>query len=51
MLASCIGWILIVSGVATAAGGLAACLFPLPVRRPTETAPRYWRVPCPVPNC
>ena len=31
MLASCIGWILIVSGVATAAGGLAACLFPLPV--------------------
>ena len=20
-------------------------------RRPTETAPRYWRVPCPVPNC
>ncbi len=31
MLASSIGWILIVSGVATAAGGLAACLFPLPV--------------------
>ena len=31
MLGSSIGWILIVSGVATAAGGLAACLFPLPV--------------------
>ena len=28
MLASSIGWILIVSGTATAAGGLAACLFP-----------------------
>ena len=28
MLASSIGWILIVSGIATAAGGLAACLFP-----------------------
>ena len=28
MLASSIGWILIVSGVATAAGGLAAWLFP-----------------------
>jgi len=31
MLASNIGWILIVSGIATAAGGLAACLFPAPV--------------------
>ena len=31
MLASSIGWLLIVSGVATAAGGLAACFFPLPV--------------------
>lgn len=31
MLGSSIGWILIISGVATAAGGLAACLFPLPV--------------------
>jgi hypothetical protein len=31
MLTSSIGWILIVSGVATAAGGLAACLFPQPV--------------------
>jgi hypothetical protein len=31
MLASSIGWILIVSGVAIAAGGLAACLFPRPV--------------------
>jgi len=30
-LASSIGWILIVSGVATAAGGLVACLFPQPV--------------------
>lgn len=28
MLASSIGWILIASGVFTAAGGLAACLFP-----------------------
>lgn len=28
MLTSSIGWILIVSGVATASGGLAACLFP-----------------------
>lgn len=28
MLASSIGWILILSGVATAAGGFAACLFP-----------------------
>jgi hypothetical protein len=28
MLASSIGWILIVSGVAAASGGLAACLFP-----------------------
>ena len=28
MLASPIGWIPILSGVATAAGGLAACLFP-----------------------
>jgi hypothetical protein len=33
MLASSIGWILIVSGVATAAFGLAACLFPQPVLR------------------
>ena len=31
MLTSSIGWILIVSGAATAAGGLAACLFPQPV--------------------
>ena len=31
MLASSIGWILIVSGIATAAGGLTACLFPQPV--------------------
>ena len=31
MLTSSIGWILVVSGVATAAGGLAACLFPKPV--------------------
>jgi hypothetical protein len=31
MLTSSIGWILIVSGTATAAGGLAACLFPQPV--------------------
>jgi hypothetical protein len=31
MLASSIGWILIGSGVATAMGGLAACLFPQPV--------------------
>jgi len=31
MLTSSIGWILIVSGVATAAGGLAAYLFPQPV--------------------
>jgi hypothetical protein len=31
MLAPSIGWILIVSGAATAAGGLAACLFPEPV--------------------
>ncbi len=31
MLASSIAWILILSGVATAAGGLAACLFPKPV--------------------
>lgn len=31
MLASSIGWILIVSGAATAAGGRAACLFPHPV--------------------
>jgi hypothetical protein len=31
MLASSIGWILIGSGVATAIGGLAACLFPQPV--------------------
>jgi hypothetical protein len=28
LLASSIGWILIVSGIATATGGLAACLFP-----------------------
>ena len=28
MLTSSIGWILIVSGAATGAGGLAACLFP-----------------------
>ena len=28
MLASSIGWILILSGAATAAGGLAACVFP-----------------------
>ncbi len=31
MLASSIGWILVVSGVATAGGGLAACLFPRPI--------------------
>ena len=31
MLASSIRWILILSGAATAAGGLAACLFPNPV--------------------
>jgi hypothetical protein len=31
MLASSIRWILIGSGVATAIGGLAACLFPQPV--------------------
>ncbi|MGB8322121.1 MAG: hypothetical protein WCE52_04080 [Candidatus Acidiferrum sp.] len=31
MLVSSIGWILILSGAATAAGGLAACLFPHPV--------------------
>ena len=31
MLASSIGWILILSGTAAAAGGLAACLFPQPV--------------------
>ena len=31
MLASSIEWILIVSGIGTAAGGLAACLFPKPV--------------------
>jgi hypothetical protein len=31
MLASSIGWILILSGIGTAAGGLAACLFPHPV--------------------
>jgi hypothetical protein len=31
MLTSSIGWILIVSGAATAVGGLAACLFPQPV--------------------
>jgi hypothetical protein len=31
MLASSIGWILILSGIAAAAGGLAACLFPQPV--------------------
>jgi hypothetical protein len=33
MLDSSIGWILIVSGVGTAIGGLAACLFPQPVLR------------------
>ena len=33
MLASSIAWILIVSGIATAAGGLAAYLFPQPVLR------------------
>ena len=33
MLSSSIGWILILSGAATAAGGLAACLFPHPVLR------------------
>ena len=33
MITSSIGWILIVSGVATAAGGLAACVFPQPVLR------------------
>ena len=31
MLVSSIGWILILSGVVTAASGLAACLFPHPV--------------------
>ena len=31
MLASSIGWILIVSGTGTAAGGFAACLFPKPI--------------------
>lgn len=31
MLTSSIGWILIVSGAAAAAGGLAACLFPQPI--------------------
>jgi hypothetical protein len=31
MLTSSIRWILVVSGVATSAGGLAACLFPQPV--------------------
>ncbi len=31
MLASSIAWILILSGIGTAAGGLAACLFPKPV--------------------
>jgi hypothetical protein len=31
MLASSIRWILIVSGATTAAGGLAACLLPVPV--------------------
>ncbi len=31
MLASSIRWILVVSGATTAAGGLAACLFPQPV--------------------
>jgi hypothetical protein len=31
MLASSIGWILISSGAATAAGGLAACILPHPV--------------------
>ena len=30
-MASSIGWILIISGVAAAAGGLVACLFPQPV--------------------
>ena len=33
MLAASIAWILIVSGIATAAGGLAALLFPQPVLR------------------
>ncbi len=33
MLAASIAWILIVSGIATAAGGLAAFLFPQPVLR------------------
>jgi len=33
MLDSSIGWILIVSGIGTAAGGLAACLLPQPVLR------------------
>jgi len=33
MLDSSIGWILIGSGVGTAVGGLAACLFPQPVLR------------------
>jgi hypothetical protein len=33
MLASSIGWILIASGVFTAAGGLATCLFPRSVLR------------------
>ena len=52
MLASSIGWILIVSGVATAAGGLVACLFPQPVLRvvfgaksadgPTMFLTRHW---------
>ena len=31
MLVSSMGWILILSGAATALGGLAACLFPHPV--------------------
>jgi hypothetical protein len=31
MLASSIAWILIVSGIGTAAGGVGACLFPHPV--------------------
>jgi hypothetical protein len=31
MLASSIDWILVISGVGSAAGGLAACLFPQPV--------------------
>ena len=31
MLTSAIGWILVVSGIATAAGGLAAFVFPRPV--------------------